>query len=253
MPLQYIKQQHFKYHMWQTLVSHAKDYGFLGPIVGIVGLLLGASTAIIFGWSKALDTWKPPRDTFPEGLERIIGMLSAVGLFVAWILAEPKTGPSYLYSAIYLAAGSLLAFLIYVGLWAYCGRFRRPQIGLSNPRDDVIWGGFWLWDSVRAQVGSNNSIEDILAGNLYNRSRVWPPLSLTLSAVLSAFILIAVLLCGTLALSVAGASVQVALTGKPARSVFSTSQVPGISTPKATLTNSEPTDNTNTPPDQRPR
>jgi hypothetical protein len=51
--------------------------------------------------------------------------------------------------------------------------------------------------------------------------------SLTLSAVVTAFVLIALLVCGTLALATAGASIQVALTGKPARGVFSASEVPG--------------------------
>jgi len=46
--------------MWQYLAEHAKHYCFLGPIVGIVRLLLGATVAIELGWSRALDTWKPP-------------------------------------------------------------------------------------------------------------------------------------------------------------------------------------------------
>src|SRR5437870_7361419 len=118
--------------MWEYLVEHAKNFGFLGPIAGIVGLLLGASGAILFGWSRALDTWKPPKDTFPEGLERVVGLLSAVGLFVAWILAEPKNGRAYLQAAIALAIGAAVAFLAYVGLWTYCGRFRKPLVGPDN-------------------------------------------------------------------------------------------------------------------------
>ena len=216
--------------MWQYLVEHAKDYGFLGPIVGIVGLLLGAGTAILFAWSRALDTWKPPRETFPEGLEKTVGMLCAVGLFVIWLLAEPKNGPAYLHAAIGLAVGGLVAFLIYVALWAFCGRFRKPQVGDDNKptRDEVLWGGFWLWKEVRKQIGPDNPVEKILAGKLYERSQVWPPASLMSSAVVTAFVLIALLVCGTLALSTAGASIQVALTGKPARAIFSTSQVPGL-------------------------
>jgi len=45
---------------WKFLVEHSNEYGFLGPIVGIVGLLLGAGVAIAFAWSRALDSWKPP-------------------------------------------------------------------------------------------------------------------------------------------------------------------------------------------------
>jgi hypothetical protein len=219
--------------MWQYLVEHAKDYGFLGPIVGIVGLLLGAGGAILFGWSRALDTWKPPTDTFPKGLEKVVGMLCAVGLFVIWILAEPKNGPAYLRFAVYAAVVSLVAFLIYVAFWAYCGRFRKPQVGGNNKptREDVIWGGFWLWKQIRASVGPNNPVESILAGNLFDRSKVWPPFSLTMSAVITAFVLMTLLVAGTLALSTAAASVQVALTGKPAREIVSTLQVSGLTSP----------------------
>jgi hypothetical protein len=220
--------------MWHYLVEHSKDYGFLGPIVGIVGLLSGASAAISFAFWRKLDTWKPPQDTFPEGLEKVVGMLCAVGLFAAWILADPNNGPDYLHTAIRLAVASLIAFLVYVGLRAYPGRFRKPQVGANNrpTRADVIWGGFWLWKDVRREVRPDNPVEKILAGKLYDRSQVWPPFSLMLSAVVTALVLIALLVCGTLALSTAGASIQVALTGKPARAVFSTSQVPGLSPAK---------------------
>jgi hypothetical protein len=47
--------------MWRYLVEHAKDYGFLGPIVGIVGLLLGASGAIELKRSLAIACAKLDR------------------------------------------------------------------------------------------------------------------------------------------------------------------------------------------------
>jgi hypothetical protein len=223
--------------MWQSLVEHAKDFGFLGPIVGIVGLLLGAGTAILFGWSRALNTWKPPPETFPKGMERVVGLLCAVGLFVVWIRAEPKNGAAYLNASIWFAVGTLVTFLIYIGFWKYLP-CQKPRVGVDNKptRDDVVWGGFWLWKEVRREVGPNNSVCKILGGKLYDPSQVWPPLSLALSAVVTAAVLIAILVCGTLALCTAGASIQVALTNKPARSVFSIAQVPGLSSPTPTPT-----------------
>jgi hypothetical protein len=217
--------------MWQFLVGHAKDYGFLGPIVGIVGLLLGASSAILFAFSpRWIGTWKPPEDTFPKGLEKVVGFLSAIGLFAAWIQAEPQNAPSYLHAAIYLAVGCLIAFLIYVGLWNYCP-CPKPPIDPSQPnRNDVIWGGFWVAADVKQLLKTEKSVCVILAGRLYDKRQVWPPLSLMLSAVCTSAVLIGVLVCGALALSTAGASIQVALTGKPARTILNVSQVPGIPT-----------------------
>ncbi|MFY9988547.1 MAG: hypothetical protein WAK31_27585 [Chthoniobacterales bacterium] len=227
---------------WQFLVDHAKDYGFLGPIVGIVGLLLGASGAIAFGWARALDTWKPPNDTFPAGLDKMVAMLCGVALFVIWLLADPKHGPDYLRAAIWLAIGSLVAFLCYIGLRNFCGRFRKPRVDANNQPagEDPMWGGFWIRSHWKKEVKSGTPVEDILRGVLYDRSKVWPPFSLTLSAVVTALVLICVLVFGTCALSTAGACVQVALTGKPAREIFNISQVSALSSPAPSSTQPTP-------------
>lgn len=217
-------------YLWNYLVTHAADYGFLGPIVGIVGLLLGAISAIMFGWSRTLNSWKPPQEAFPDGLSKIATAVCAVGLAVVWLSAEPANGKSYLNLAVWLAIIGVVAFLIYVGLWSHCGRFRMPQVGANNKPDrtTVIWGGFWLWHDIRAQVTSNNSVDTILAGKLYDRSKVWPQGSLVASSVVTSAVLITLLASITLALSTAAAGVQVALTNKPARAVLSSKEVPGI-------------------------
>ena len=93
---------------------------------------------------------------------------------------------------------------------------------------------------MKEQAKAGTPVETILAGVLYDRSRVWPPLSLVFAAVVTALVLIALLVCGTLALSMAGASVKVALTGKPTRAVFSTSEVPGLSPAIPTSTEGSP-------------
>lgn len=216
---------------WKFLVEHAKDYGFLGPIVGIVSLLLGAAGAINLAWANKVGNWKPPRDVFPEGLGRIVGLLGAVGLFAAWILADPTNGPVYIQTAIWLAVACLAAFLLYLVLNGYCGRFRKPLVANNMPAgEEVIWGGFWLRPDVKRKVENGTTVEEILEGLLYDRSKVWPPFSLVSAATVTAFVLIALLVCGTLALCLAGASVQVALTGKPTRAIFSASEVPGLPT-----------------------
>jgi hypothetical protein len=221
---------------WHFLTDHASEYGFLGPIVGIVGLLLSASGAIMFAWSRALSSWKPPADTFSPKLANMAGLLSAIGLFVVWILADQTNGPTYLRAAIWLAIASFFAFLIYLWLLTYCGRFRKRLVDPQNmPGEEVvIWGGFYIWKPLRQQVREGATVEEILAGHLYDRSKVWPPVSLSLATVITACTLICTLLCGTLALSTAAASIEVALTGKPAREIFSTLKVPGLSPAKST-------------------
>ena len=73
--------------MEKTIVEEAGRYAFLGPFVGIAGLLLGAGAAILFGWTRAFDKWKPPADALPQPLSRMVTMLCALGVFMAWILA----------------------------------------------------------------------------------------------------------------------------------------------------------------------
>jgi hypothetical protein len=66
------------------------------------------------------------------------------------------------------------------------------------------------------------------------KGAVWPPLSLTVSAMLGAIVLLSTLVCGTAAISTAATETQVALTKKPARAVFSNSDVPGLPPDKST-------------------
>ena len=113
---------------WKDLVQNAGQYGFLGPLVGVAGLFIGSGIAILFGWTKTFDAWKPPEDVLPEPLSRMVTMLCAIAIFVAWILAEPAKETGYIHAVIWLAGGGVLAFLLYVGLRTYCGRFRKPLV-----------------------------------------------------------------------------------------------------------------------------
>jgi hypothetical protein len=227
---------------WKALVQNAGQYGFLGPIVGIAGLFIGASIAILFGWTRTFDAWKPPADVLPEPLSRMVTVLCSVGLFLAWILAEPGNQSAYIRAVIWLAAGATVAFLIYVGLRGYCGRFRKPIVGPGNrpAGEEVVWGGFWLKRAARRQARKGASVEDILAGNLYKKSAVWPPLSLVTAAVVTALVLLGALVCATSAISTLAATAQVVLTKKPAREVFGTADVPGLSPSKSPPASREP-------------
>lgn len=214
---------------WKDLLQNLEQYGFLGPMVGIAGLFIGAGTAILFGWTRTFDAWKPPSNVLPEPLSRMVTMLCAIAIFIAWILAEPANEAAYIRWVIWLAGGGVVAFLIYVGLRAYCGRFRKPRVVNNLPAgEEVIWGGFWITSKARQAVRKGVTAEDFLAGNQYKTEAVWPPFSMTVSAVLTAVVLLATLVCGTAAISTAATAAQVALTKRPARDVFGPSEVPGL-------------------------
>lgn len=206
-----------------------QQYGFLGPLVGIAGTFLAAAAALIFGWSHTLDKWKPPESVMPEALGRMVALLSVIGIFVAWVLAEPGNRPDYLRWSLILGAAAVVAFLGYVGLRQFCGRYRKPVMANGAPAgDEQVWGGFWKTAQARAAVADGSSLQEFLAGNGYHADKTWPPASLTSSAILSALTLIIILVGGTLALTTVATATQVVLTGKPARAVIFSGDVPGL-------------------------
>lgn len=225
---------------WKSLVDNAGQYGFLGPIVGIAGLLLGAGAAILFGWTRALNEWKPPSDTLPQPLNRMVTLLCAIGVFFAWGLAEPGNISSYERAVLWTAIIAVVAFLSYVGLRAICGRFRWPTVDSANkPSGEMtIWGGFWLTADARRAVASGTTVEAYLAGNLFEKTKVWPASSIACSAVVTAIVLLAALVSGTICLATAATAAQVLLTKKPAREVFSSSSVPGLPATKSPIPSS---------------
>jgi hypothetical protein len=218
-----------------------EQYGFLGPIVGIAGLFIAAGTAILFGWSRTFDTWKPPATVLPKPLSQMVTLLCSIAIFLAWIFAEPENQPAYIRSVIWLATAGVLALLGYIGLWAYCGRFRRPLVGPNNQPagEETLWGGFWLTPKARSAYHAHTPVEVYLKGNLYDVAEVWPGLSRALSAVVTAAVLLAALVGGTAALSTAATAAQVALTNKAARQVFDRSEVRGLP-PKLSPKSTEP-------------
>lgn len=224
-------------------MENLAQYGFLGPIVGIAGLFIAAATAILFGWTRTFDTWKPPASVLPQPLSQMVTLLCALALFLGWIFAEPDNQPAYIRWIIWLAGIGVLALLLYIGLWSHCGRFRRPFVDANNKPagEEVLWGGFWTTSAARQAVRDGKSVEAYLAGNLYRREAVWSGMSSALSAMVTAAVLLAALVCGTAALSTAATAAQVALTNKPARQIFGTSDVRGLPPGKAEPGPTQPT------------
>jgi hypothetical protein len=222
---------------WQSLVNDAPQYGFLGGIVGVFGLIMGATIAILYGFTRTFNAWKPPRNSALAGLDMMITGLCAVALVALWLFATPDNIVAYVRRAFWLVGIGIVAFIIYVGLRAGPGRFRKPRVVDNKPADDeVIWGGFWLTPAARADYRSGKSIQEILAGNGYNVDRVWPGTSLAAAAMVTAIVLLAIVAGGTTGLSSVATTAQVALTKKPAREALTSTQVPGLPTPSPSPT-----------------
>jgi hypothetical protein len=212
-------------------LNDASRYAFLGPILGITGVLLSAGAAVLFGFTRSFEKWEPPPSVLPHPLRRMITMLCAIGIFLAWILAEPSNLWKYIEAAAWLGGISVAFFLVYVWLWSYC-RFRKPTFDecgkLADEEDwETIWGGFW---TIKTDVADRNRTNR-LKGNAYSVTAVWSQASVATASMTTAFVLLTLMACGSIALSVSAAAAQVALTNKPAREVLYVGQVPGLNTP----------------------
>jgi hypothetical protein len=232
---------------WQSLVNSAPQYGFLGGIVGIVGLMLGATLAILYGWTRAFDDWKPSADSPLAGLDKMITALTAIAIIGLWLFAVPGNVVFYIHLAFWLIGIAIGAFIVYIGLRVVC-TCPKPLVDTNNlpAGEEKVWGGFWLTDEAKAR-GKGVTVCEFLAGNRYDKTKVWPRESLALAAMTTAVVLLLVVAGGGVGLSAAATTAQVALTKKPAREVFSSSQVPGLPTPSPTASPSPASSPSGTP------
>jgi hypothetical protein len=251
---------------WNDIVSRAPEYGFLGGIVGIAGLMLGAGSAILYATTRTFADWRPPKDGPLHGLEQTVGALCAVGIIVAWIFATPDNVVDYIHIAIKLVIGGAVAFVLYIGLRVVVASYRKPMVGANNQptgKTETIWGGFWLTKPAREAVKNGipkldqsgheekdaqgqtimvpTTVAEYLEGNIYIVDRVWPRGSQALAAMSGAIVLMAMVVGISGGVSTAATAAQVVLTRKPARDVFKSTDVPGLPPPNSVAPAPAPT------------
>ena len=218
---------------WQSLVNEAPHYGFLGGIVGIVGLMLGAGGAILYGFTRAFDDWKPGADSPLAGLDKMIGGIVAIAIIALWVSATPENIISYIHLAFWLMGIGIGAFIIYVGLSVAC-TCPKATVEDNKPAGvKRVWGGFWL-TQVAKERPPGVTVCKFLEGKGYDPDIVWDPKSQAAVAMVTAIVLLLIVAGGGTGISAAATAAQVALTKKPAREVFSSNEVPGLPTPTPT-------------------
>ena len=227
---------------WKTLIDQAPQLGFLGGIVGVVGVMLGATAAILYGFTGAFDDWKPGAESPLAGLDRMIGALVAIGIIGLWLFATPANAVTYVHLSFWLVGSGVVAFLFYIGLRVAC-TCTKPLVVNNAPGGQIrIWGGFWLTKQAKQAKEREPSVAPckFLAGQGYDLDTTWPRLSRALVAMLAGLMLLVIVAGGGAGLSAAATTAQVALTKKAAKDVFGSGQVPGIPTstptPSATAT-----------------
>lgn len=218
---------------WQSLVNEAPHFGFLGGIVGIVGLMLGAGGAILYGFTRTFDDWKPGADSPLAGLDRMIGGIVAIAIIALWLFATPNNIVGYIHLAFWLMGIGIAAFILYVGL----------RVAYTCPKDIIVddkpagvkrvWGGFWLTEAAKKR-SPDVTVCKFLQGKGYDPDIVWDSKSQAALAMVIAIVLLLIVAGGGIGISAAATTAQVALTKKPARDVFRSEEVPGLPTPTPT-------------------
>jgi len=134
--------------------------------------------------------------------------LIAIANAIIWyrFTQQHRLTPDNLISdAEWLAGGALLALILYsllVGVLIY----DKVIVVAPNKTDDIkIIGGFWLTLNSRRALREGNprplSVGDLLKGAAYNPDYVWPKFSRALSKACFQLTYIALVGCGTCALS----------------------------------------------------
>jgi hypothetical protein len=145
--------------------------------------------------------WEPSEEDIPAGLQKVGGLVAAVGIVLLW--AEWRT-PDHVKSldvlAITLAACAIVSLLAYsylVGSQSYDA--------VATTATTRIIGGFWLTSTARKarQNAGNVTVQDLLAGAGYDPDKLWSRSSRQLAKLAFQVSYLGLTLSGTIALTAA--------------------------------------------------
>ena len=177
-------------------------YGLLAGLVASVGALLAAAGAIRFAWMRTSD-WTPPEDDVPAGPAKVTSLLTAVAVAVLWF-ETGKSLTSRELEKVAIAAGiltvvALVIYAIMMGVFVYERQVARSDGNGVNTRKTV--GGFWLTPSAKMGLAEAKTVQRLYAGSAYDPDLVWPRLSRSLVKTILMLSFMALLLCGSIAIS----------------------------------------------------
>lgn len=178
------------------------DYGPLAQYVSAAGCLIAAATAVSLNWTHGAK-WDPVEEDVARGPRRVAGLLNAVCIAVVWYsLREQDRMKTAAYLALGLAAGCLLALLIYGILRATLTYYREVAVAPNKVERFLVVGGFSLTPQARITMEKNQvTVQELFKGAAYDPDRIWPKFSRAIAKASLVLFYVLLVLTGTVALA----------------------------------------------------
>jgi hypothetical protein len=190
------------------------EYGPLAGLVASVGALLAAAGAIRLAWMRTSD-WTPPEDDVPAAPAKVTSLLTAVAVAGFWF----ETGKSLTsrdLEKIAIIAGiltviALVIYAIMMGVFVYERQVARPDGNGVDTKKTV--GGFQLTPAAKQGLAEAKTVQRLFAGAAYDPDLLWPRFSRSLVKTVLMLSFIALLLCGSIAISCIALSIDPSASG----------------------------------------
>ncbi|MEW7849662.1 hypothetical protein AB2N08_13260 [Massilia aurea] len=206
-------------------INPVSDFGALSETVAAAGTLIAAVGAVMLCWKGPFD-WEPAEEDLPRSAQKVCSLLIGIAIAIIWFRFKNHTlTPDDLQTfSMALGAGVLIAFIVYSLLVSVYVYDIDRSASTNRTRIIKIIGGFWLTPRARrlmaghppanippgVTIPSPQTINDLLAGHQYKIDSVWSRLSRGLAKAAFQLAYIALVGCGTCALTTA--SILLAVT-----------------------------------------
>lgn len=195
------------------------NYGVMGGTVAAAAALIAAGGALALCW-KGRFNWEPVEEDVPRSAQKFGGLLTAIAIGIIWyrFTQQHTLIPNDLIAvSTYLGIFGLAALLCYSLLIGVLVFEVEVVSGEKQTTPKKIIGGFWLTAAARRALDrppstpastsepfipeAPTTVALLLKGAAYNVDLVWPKFSRALAKISFQLAYIALVACGTCALT----------------------------------------------------
>lgn len=174
------------------------QYGVFANIAGTALALAAATTAISLAWTKR-SKWQPPEEVVSDATARLASLGAMVSLALIYTFGQSVLGARG--TALVAIVGFTIAICA-LGVTIYLSVARS----FKYPDGSRTLGGFRLTsEATKIQKRKGQSEQQMFTDAQGDHDLVWTPQSRAVAHVAMTFAFIALILCGTIALSAAAA------------------------------------------------
>ncbi len=203
----------------------------LGPFMPLVGYAIAIATAAYsirkLLWRKD-SVWGIPLEMLDGGIKGIFTAILGGGMVILWLFASPQTTMYYVALLAVLFVTIVIVYFLF-SKQIQNNRYYKPRVtGPTQTKLEAFIGGTQYTSTGTRLMNANPDIDEALADVQYKEDLIWTRQSITKVRVgISQKYMAIVVLC-FLCLTTAALLVLVKLTEKPATSVITKEQSPGL-------------------------